>query len=65
MSRLHWDIARCVGGDCPLKESCLRFLDSGPYQTPGGEILLSFIATPPFETGEEGAECPQYWEAKE
>jgi hypothetical protein len=51
---LPYDIARCPGKDCPLKETCLRFLDKGE-----GAYHLVMMVDPPYKDGN----CDQYWEA--
>lgn len=43
------DISKCEGGDCPLRNSCLRYTMSGTeYQ--------SYIMIPPYE----GMKCKFY-----
>lgn len=49
------DICKCEGGDCPLKESCLR------YMIRPLEINQAYFLNPPFKEGK----CNHYWEIKE
>ncbi len=48
------DIAMCMGGECPVKENCWR------YMAPTSR-WQSYLATPPYD--EEG--CDYYWDMNE
>ena len=53
---MNSDITICPGGECPVKEHCVRFL------TPPDEHLQAYFFTPPFKTDEEGKwECEMFW----
>ena len=41
----------CFGGDCPVKESCYRFMAEP------NEYMQSYFLTPPFEN----STCKMYW----
>lgn len=44
------DIAKCKGGECPLKDTCYRYLSkAGHYQT--------YFNAPPYQ----GNRCDHYW----
>jgi hypothetical protein len=48
------DIAMCLGGECPVKEDCWRYMaPSSRWQ--------SYLATPPYT--EEG--CEYFWDMNE
>lgn len=44
------DIAKCWGGDCPLKENCLRY-------TAKPSERQTYFATPPLKDGK----CDFFW----
>ena len=48
------DITKCVGTDCPLKESCYRYL------APVTEWRQSWFCECPLKDGK----CDMYWEVK-
>lgn len=48
------DIAKCKGGDCPLKETCYRYI------APADEYAQSYFVDPPYDKEKE--ECEYYWE---
>ena len=48
------DICMCSGRDCPLSNTCYRFLAT---PTP---IMQSFFGKPPYD--KEKKECDYYWE---
>jgi len=44
------DISKCTGGDCPLKETCFRYLAKPSFRQ-------SYFAEPPYT--DQG--CEHYW----
>ena len=48
------DITMCMGGDCPLKETCYR------YKAKPSEYQYYFLE-PPFKD----ENCDHYWDMKE
>jgi hypothetical protein len=53
---MNSDITICPGGECPVKEHCVRFL------TPADEHLQAYFFKPPFKIDEEGRwECEMFW----
>lgn len=44
------DIAKCWGGDCPVKENCFRY-------TAKPSDRQSYFVNPPYENGK----CVYYW----
>ena len=49
------DISMCVGGNCPMKETCYRYkAKPSDYQ--------SYFTETPFEMVEGKIECKYYWE---
>ena len=52
------DICKCSGNNCPVKESCHR------YMTESNELWQSYFAKPPGEYNEENVfHCDMYWGA--
>ena len=45
------DITMCFGGDCPVKESCYRFMAEP------NEYRQAYFSIPPFEK----STCKMYW----
>lgn len=45
------DITMCFGGDCPVKESCYRFMAEP------NEYRQAYFSAPPFEK----STCKMYW----
>lgn len=53
---MNTDITKCPGTDCPMKESCVRYI------TPPDQDLQAYFITPPWEKGEDGEyKCEMYW----
>lgn len=48
------DISKCFGGECPLKDTCYRFL------VPSNDWHQSYFAEPPYK--EE--KCEHYYETE-
>ena len=48
------DITKCVGTNCPQKESCYR------YTAPSSDFLQSWFCECPLKDGE----CDKYWANK-
>lgn len=61
--RLSADIARCPGGDCQLKQACLRHI--APPPDGAAERVVSFLQPPfrPDEQCEYYVEWPHAWGA--
>lgn len=60
---IQHDISHCRGGDCPLKETCFRYLmHKHLLDNPGkyGQYHSYFITTP-----HSYGKCKQYWEEKQ
>lgn len=57
------DITMCKGNDCPLKESCFRYLATPVilYNTHYPDYQ-SYFTDPPFN--KETNTCDNYWEAR-
>ena len=53
------DITMCKGGDCPLKETCWRYL-----AVPGKYGQSYFKEIPFYFKNEITTECEYYWETK-
>lgn len=51
------DISMCEGGNCPVKDSCYRYLAKP------NEYRQSYFIVPPYIKAEN--KCPYYWEHKE
>ena len=51
--RPRGDIAKCTGVDCPLRETCLRFI------TPSHPVRQLFISPPKVP-----ADCNEYLESR-
>jgi len=47
------DISKCMGGDCPLKDTCYRYL------APTHPTYQSWLNSVPYDNG-----CDFYWEMK-
>jgi len=47
------DITKCEGTNCPLKETCFRFLAQS------NEFRQSFFDTIPYDT--QNKKCVEYW----
>lgn len=52
------DITMCKGEDCPLKDSCYRYV-----ATPS-EYRQSFFIEVPFIEEPDGTSCEYYWKAE-
>jgi hypothetical protein len=50
------DITLCKGKNCPLKETCHRYL-AKPF-----EFRQSYFMEPPFQIVEGEPKCDYYWE---
>lgn len=51
------DISMCMGGDCPLKETCYRFTAKP------NEYRQSYFCEPPYN--ENKTTCNYYWNTEE
>ena len=47
------DITKCEGTNCPLKETCFRFLAQS------NEFRQSFFSTIPYDA--QNKKCVEYW----
>jgi hypothetical protein len=45
------DISKCLGTDCPYKETCYR------YTSEPSEYMQSYFSVPPIKDGK----CDMYW----
>lgn len=52
------DICMCEGGDCSLKESCLRYIIRP------SEFMQSYFVNPPYQEKDGKQNCEYYWEVK-
>jgi len=52
------DITMCSGKDCPLKDSCYR------YVAPADAYRQSFFVVAPFIDEPDGTSCEYYWKAE-
>ena len=52
------DITKCVGKDCPLKDTCYR-------HTATESCHQSYFMCTPGELVDGGFKCEYYWETKE
>lgn len=48
------DISKCFGGECPLKDTCYRFL------VPSNDWHQSYLAEPPYKD----EKCEHYYETE-
>lgn len=52
------DLTKCVGGNCPLKNNCKRYLaTAGEYQ--------SYFVELPFQKVDDKVTCTFYYEVKD
>lgn len=60
---MNHDISHCRGGECPLKDTCYRYLAYYELKENPGKFgqYHSFFITTPFNNGR----CRNYWEAKD
>jgi len=49
------DISKCFGGECPMRDTCYRFL------APSNEWHQSYFAEVPYSEGK----CEHYWKTDE
>lgn len=60
---IQHDISHCRGGDCPLKETCFRYImHKHLLDNPGKYGMYhSYFITTPHSYGK----CKHYWEEKQ
>lgn len=63
MMHIQHDISHCRGGECPLKETCYRYLMHKDLQDNPGKYgkYHSYFVTTPFNYGK----CKHHWPVEE